>query len=156
MRSESEEAKSCNAPVQESNDLESLEYEEDAYYAKLAPTPSFDEEAEDDDIEIHCWRDLASDMDEILVICDDQDLFGQDEEGKPMLQDEKKRQRILARIEPYLKKIGIRGDPRNVFKFVKRREGSAIGREFFHERAGESRCWRKGLCSVEGGDTLRD
>lgn len=64
-----------DCPSENEREFESLEYEEDVYYSKLAATPSFDDIDElsvNEEIVMHCWKDSNCELDEIIV--DDTDL----------------------------------------------------------------------------------
>ncbi|XP_011301087.1 tumor protein D54 isoform X1 [Fopius arisanus] len=72
-----------DCPSENEREFESLEYEEDVYYSKLAATPSFDDIDElsvNEEIIMHCWKDSNCELDEIIV--DDTDLaFVEGQEG---------------------------------------------------------------------------
>ncbi|EZA54807.1 Tumor protein D54 [Ooceraea biroi] len=114
-------------------EFESLEYEEDAYYAKLTTTPSFDDidevgDEEVDELVVHCWRDSNGEIDEIIV--DDGNLSVETEflpEGGPRGGRKKRRSvRVIFQdlSKPYLARITNSQNYKKFLELVKGEDAS--------------------------------
>ncbi|XP_076282463.1 uncharacterized protein LOC143209976 isoform X1 [Lasioglossum baleicum] len=113
------------------HELESLEYEEDAYYSNLTATPSFDDvnELSDDadEIVVHCWRDSNGDIDEIVVddgnLSVETEFLSEDAEGGATGRGRKKRKSVRVIFQdfskPYLAKISNSQNYKKFLELVK-------------------------------------
>lgn len=128
--------KICNehgedCPSENEREFESLEYEEDVYYANLAATPSFDDIDElsgSEEIIVHCWRDSNGDLDDIAVdetdLRIDDDFYSSSRGSNPQNRRRKKKSIRLVFQEfskPYLAKIS---NSDNYKRFVELMKGS--------------------------------
>lgn len=129
-----------NCPSENERELESLEYEEDAYYSKLTTTPSFDDidelgDEEVDELVVHCWRDSNGEIDEIVV--DDGNLSVETEFLQEESRDGRKKKKRSIRVifqdfsKPYLAKISNSQNYKKFLELIKgaqRREEKSLHR----------------------------
>ncbi|XP_043284719.1 uncharacterized protein [Venturia canescens] len=131
--------KICNehgedCPSENEREFESLEYEEDVYYANLAATPSFDDIDElsgSEEIIVHCWRDSNGELDEIVV--DETDLridddFNSSSQGGNAKNNRRKKKSIRLVFQefskPYLAKISSSNNYKRFVELMKGEDAS--------------------------------
>lgn len=118
----------------ESEDFESLEYEEDVYYSNVTATPSFDDidelDNDNESIVVHCWRGSNGDIEEIVVddssLCLDNEFLLQeadcDDSGKPRFPRSVK---VIFQdfSKPYLDKISNSQKYKKILEMIKNHKG---------------------------------
>lgn len=89
---------------QEYDEFESLEYEEDAFYARKTTTPSFDDSfvnSNDEPNNVTYWRSLNSEMDEIVVVGEEEEDGKEGKEASGV----RLRDSLTNTVRPYLVKM---------------------------------------------------